>query len=124
MFRAVRTRVVVRNAVIGATISSLLAAVLLFVISHHLGWTDLPYLWCAATLSTVVYGLLAVRLGIYGQGSHALRSWKNALLGVLIVIAISVITSATDQLVGASAEITAPLTVAVGLAMVISDARA
>ena len=135
-------RVVVRNALTGATISCVLATVFLLFVSQQfrhaltisplaVHWAaleqlaaDFLYMWCAATLGTLIYGALAQRLGIYGQGSHALRKWKNGLLSVSIIIPIAAILPVANRLLGVSTEIAAPLYIAIGLAIVICDARA
>jgi hypothetical protein len=132
-------RVVVRNALAGATISCALATVLLLFASQQLRhaltisplaihWAaleqlaaDFLYMWCAATLGTLIYGALAQRLGIYGQGSHALRKWKNGLLGLLIIVPIVAFLPAANRFAGVSPEITAPLYIAIALAIVLSD---
>ena len=73
-------RTIVRNALMGATISCVLATVFLLFVSHQfrhaltisplaVHWaaleqlaTDFLYMWCAATLGTFIYGALAQRL--------------------------------------------------------------
>jgi len=133
---------IIRNALVGATISCLLATAFLLFLSHQfraaltisplaIHWaaleqlaTNYLYMWCAAMLGTFIYGALAQRLGIYGQGSHALRKWKNGLLGVSIIIPIAAILPVANRLLGVSTEIAAPLYIAIGLAIVICDARA
>jgi hypothetical protein len=135
-------RDVVRNALIGATISSVLGVVLLLIVRpdaraaltisplviHPAALEqltiDVLFIWCGATLGAIAYGAFAVRLGIYGEGDRALSKWRNGLLGLLIVIAIGPIASVAGWLVGVSAEATAPLIVATGLATAISDACA
>jgi hypothetical protein len=135
-------RVVVRNALTGATVSCVLATVFLLFASQQLRhaltigplavhWaaleqlaTDFLYMWCAAALGTFVYGALAQRLGIYGQGSHALPKWKNGLLGLLIIVPIVAFLPAANRLAGVSAEIAAPLDIAIALAIVLSEAHA
>jgi len=74
-------RVIIRNALIGATISSVLAAILLLFVDHQLRdaltisqlpiyWTvveqlaaDILYMWCGAVFSALIYGALAMRMG-------------------------------------------------------------
>jgi len=132
-------RIIVRNALIGATVASVLATALLLAVDHRLRdalsisplaihpaaaeelATDILYMWSAATVGAVIYGILAQRLGIYGLGSNVLRCWKNALLGLPIIAGIALLTQA---LLGESRDITAPLFVAMGLAVSISDAGA
>jgi len=66
-------RVIIRNALIGATISSVLAAILLLFVDHQLRdaltisqlpiyWTvveqlaaDILYMWCGAVFSALIY---------------------------------------------------------------------
>jgi hypothetical protein len=129
---------VVRNALVGATASCLLATVLMLFMSHQfrdaltirplaIHWATLTqlttnylYMWCPATLATVIYGALAQRLGIYGRGSDVPVKWKNALLCLSITIPIFAILTVGNLLVGAEVQ----FFVAIAFAMVISDAHA
>lgn len=115
------TRKVLKNAAIGATSAS--TAVLLFFAIQRVA-IDVPYVWTWAMLAAICYGWLAVGLSIYGQGSVTPSKWKNGLLSIVILVCVEVVSLITDPFVGAAAETSIAVTLAVIISMAVSDALA
>jgi hypothetical protein len=106
---------ILKNSAIGATLAS--AGVFLLFATQGIR-IDLRYLWPLAMLVATVYGYLAVHMSIYGQGSHTGYKWKNALVGLPIVVASLV----ACVLAGAAGDTISGVGLATGLSIVISDA--
>lgn len=112
-------RNVLRNAAIGATLSS--AAVLLFSAIRRVT-INLPYVWLWALVAGVCYGWLALEFSIYGSAGIVLQNWKNGLLSIVILIAILPISIRVRPLVHVSVQEPIAVALAASISMIVSDA--
>jgi hypothetical protein len=112
-------RKVLKNAVIGATLSS--AAVFLFSAIQRVT-INVPYVWLLAFLAGVCYGWLALRFSIYGRSGVVFQNWKNCLLSFVIIIGTMIVSVRIDRIARAPAADPVAVLLAASISIIVSDA--
>lgn len=67
---------------------------------------------------------ICIRLAIYGKAGALPSNWKNALIGIVILLPAEALSLITDPLVRASQETSIAIALAMLLSVIVSDALA